>query len=142
HALDPPLAVAYGDDVLAHPDGMAIPGEQLAYSFPHLPGAVSRIAEAVDQGDDDGLAIVAEPFRKQCMLDCAYQAQTLDPLRSPIGGELTRVHPPYFLGVSLEEDAKQSTPELIGDPVLERLRVLYRAHTRPGIACQAARRLE
>ena len=94
--------------------------------FPHHSRAQSRIAEGVDQRLHNLLAVFEAFAGKQRVLDRRTERQALDPLRRPIGGNLSAAHPPHLLGVGLEEDTEQALAKLVGDPVFKGLRVARR----------------
>ena len=97
----------------------------LGRGFPHLARSQFWITEALDQGlgpDPAGLH-VRYPLRFHRAAYGAAQGQALDALRGPVGRNFTALHAPDFLGVGLEKDAEQPVPELVGDPILECLRI-------------------
>src|SRR5208282_2817045 len=112
----------------------------LCARFPHHARPQPRIAESVDQRLDNLLAVFRFAAGKQRVLNRRSERESLNPLRGPIGGNLTAIHPPHLLGVGFEEDAEQALTKLVGDPVFEGLRVARgvepRTHKRKHAECR------
>jgi hypothetical protein len=63
-------------------------------------------------------------------------------LGRPIGGNLFAPHAPDFFSVGLEKDPKETLSKLVGNPILEILRVLHREEARLPIGENTQDRLQ
>ena len=68
------------------------------------------------------------------VLHCRGQAQALDALRSPLGGDLIARRAPDFFGVALEEGEVELASEAVDEEVFEALLFFDRAHARRRVA--------
>jgi hypothetical protein len=84
--------------------------------------------ELVDQRLDL-VALVAE----EGGLGGGEEAQSLDPLRRPLGADLGGRHAPDLLGVGLEEELEQPLAEPVGHPLLEVVLAALGLHDRPQV---------
>src|SRR5665213_924043 len=109
----------------------------LRHALPHLAGSEARVAEAVDQGGDDVVAMGRLSMWQQGALDDEPHVQALDPLRRPVRRKLCGADPPHLFGVGLEKDAVEAPSELVAHPILEAPRIWDRRDTRSGVAGQA-----
>ena len=120
-----PRAVAAGQahDFPVHDDSPALRRDLAPGALPHHAGPLARVAEAVDEGLRRRRP--ADP-RQERVLQRRPQGQAADPLRRPVGRYLVAAHPPYLLGIGLEEDPEQAPAEPGADPVFEILRAAAR----------------
>src|SRR3712207_505928 len=91
--------------------------------FPHLPGTVLRVEEARDQAR---LALLLRLFElaaqeiAQRVRDRALERESLHPLRSPVGPNLSALHPPHLLRVVAEEGLVEPLAEAVDEEGVER----------------------
>ena len=88
--------------------------------FPQLTRTILRIPEFLNQrGFDLSIATLLRQELLERVLQHAHNAQALDALRTPIGGNLGRMATPQLLGVALEEHGIQLAAETIDVEVLQ-----------------------
>ncbi len=110
----------------AHQDRPALRPGPGRGRLPHHAGALPRIAEVLDQGLDPALfaqgggrPLLQSERALHPVDDRRAEAQPLDPLRGPVGGDLIAGHAPHLLGVGAEEDREQLLAELVAHPLVE-----------------------
>src|SRR5262249_13855500 len=127
------------DDALVHAE-LAAHLDHLARGLlPQHPGAAARVAEALDEGLDAAVAALAIEAAQHAVPDRRAQAQALDALRRPVGGNVVARHAPALLGVGTKEDRIEPLAELVAHPFVERARSLDRPELRPGVRQDAGR---
>ena len=80
--------------------------------------------------------------REERVFQRGPQGQPPDPLRRPVRRDLLAGHPPYLLGVGLEEDVEQAPAEPVADPLCEIRRMPVRQRHRFQVRQDAERRLQ
>ena len=123
----------------AHVQGSAHRADLGGRGFPHHSGSAARIAEALDEGLGGGAVLLLAELQRapHAVHHRAQQAQALDALRRPIGGDVIAAHAPHLLGVGLEEDGEEPLAELVAHPLMERLRRRDRPHAGPAVGGDA-----
>ncbi len=91
--------------------------------LPHHAGALARIAEGFNQRLRRGLAAIAPLVQaegaRQAVANRCAEAEALDALRRPVGGDGVTAHAPDLFGIGLEEYREQPLPELVAHPLVE-----------------------
>src|SRR6202041_2766096 len=112
------------------------------------------IAEGFDQRLDDVAVILAivpaglcgplvqAERTAQTIENGGAEAQALDALRRPIGGNLVATHAPDLFRIGLEEDREQPLAELVADPLVKRLGIFDRKSLRICKGCDAEKALQ
>ena len=128
------VVVAECRETRSHVDFATLRTRFARRGVPHHARTLARVLEALDQRLDDfavvGRRAIVEALRlhrvAQRVRHGRPEVEALDALRRPVGRNFIAAHPPHFLGVGLEENCEQPLAELVGDPVVERLRLLVR----------------
>ena len=106
--------IGVGDDL--HAGGFAVGFD----GFPQLARAELRIPEFLDEGGFDfGVVALLRQELLEGVLQHAHDAQALDALCAPVGGDFGRVTAPQLLGVPLEEHGVELTAETVDVEVLQ-----------------------
>ncbi len=132
-------------ECMAHQYGVAALDHLVARGLPHHAGATARIAEAFQQrlGFHAVIGALVQPQRAlEAIEHRLAEAEPLDALCGPIGGDFVAGHAPHLLGVGLEEDREELLAELVDRPVLEAASVLPGEQLPAQIARHAQRRAE
>ena len=106
--------IGVGDDL--HTGGFAVGFD----GFPQLARTILRVPELFDEGGFDlGIIALLRHELGEGVLQHAHDAQALDALRTPIGGDLRWVAAPQLLGIALEEHGVELATETVDVEVLQ-----------------------